>query len=393
MAQTKSSINTPLRVRLLRFNRSGLPAIIFLVSIAITLWLWDLRGSTSAALGRVEATRVNVAVGTDGVLVPVSDAADALPKPFDRVAAGQIVARLDSRSLAALLEALRGDVAALQKELESTRAETVVDDSVRQQDHLRQAADLAREVERCKLEVVNANVQIQADRVELGRLEAQLEYLNVGLPQGLVTGSELAQMQSERDALGRLLEAHQKVLAQAQDNWREAAKRQQKQPQFEPAALDDLLAPIRESVAAAEARVREIEAQIESLTIRSPVSGTIAAVYYHPGQGVQAGEPIMTIAADESSHIVAYLSPYQQLDLQEGMSVSVKTRSSGAGVFNAKINRVGSQWEPMPLELLSDQNIAQIVLPVHIQIPRGVALRAGELVEVRFRRSLLDAAN
>ena len=65
------------------------------------------------------------------------------------------------------------------------------------------------------------------------------------------------------------------------------------------------------------------------MAIRSPITGTIRAVYFRPGQAVRAGDPILTVADSRSQHIVAYIRQQQGGEPRIGNPVDVRTRSMG----------------------------------------------------------------
>lgn len=377
-------IRTPLGIRWQRFRYSLLPAVTFAASVAVVGVLWKHQGSMPNAIGRVEAVRVNVTAGTDGKLMPMYELPHGRWQLFDHVQQGQIVARLDDSPLRALLTALRGDAAALEAELEATRVEAGLDHVDRQQEHLRGITELACQVERYRLDIVDRQALIEEDRLELQRLDAQLNVMKRARPSGMLTQTELVNAQAERNMIARLLEAHVATLRQAEANYNAAVSRQNSYPSLEAPDVARLLAPIRASIGAAEGRVEEVRAQIDALEIRSPIAGRVCAVYYHPGQGVRAGEWILTIAAEKAECIIAYVRPEQRLRPVLGDLVGVRVRLVGSRMVDSYIEAVGSQWEPMPLELLRDQNVPELALPVRIGIPEGLEVRPGELVDVRF---------
>lgn len=338
------------------------------------------------AIGRVEANRVNITAATDGRLMPIYELDDGQWRLFDHVHKGQLVARLDDAPLRALLTALRGDAAALEAELDATRVGTELDQVDRQHDHLRGMTDLACQIERYRLDMVDRQALVEEERLELQRLDAQLDIMKRARSSGMFTQIELANAQTERNMIARLIEAHMATLREAESNYNTAVSRRDNYPALEEPDVTQLLAPIRASIGAAEARVEEVRAQIEALEIRSPIAGRICAIYYQPGQGVRAGEWILTIAAEKADCIIAYVRPDQQLRPALGSSVDIRARLPASNAYASRVEAIGSQWEPLPLELLRDQNIPELALPVRIGIPEGLDLLPGELVDVIFRR-------
>lgn len=337
------------------------------------------------ALGRVEAVRVNISAATDGMLLTLPETSDGQYKPFQKVTKDQVIARLDDRPLRALLAALQADAAALRQELESTAEESLIADAERAIEHDRQATALAVELERCRLEVVDRNVKLQESQVELSRIASQLKYMTMVAESRPFSSADAKRLEADQDAVKKLIESHERALKTSRENFEAAKQRKEAYGPVAKTNVERLLLPVRQEIVAAEARAKEVEMQLENLVVRSPVSGTISAVFYQPGQGVKAGEPIMVVAADTPSHIVAYLPANSRVKVASGTDVNIRARSSNTG-FNAKVEAVASQWEPLPLDLLRDQNISQIALAVQIRIPEplSASLRPGELVDVKF---------
>jgi multidrug resistance efflux pump len=336
------------------------------------------------AVGRVEATRVNVAAGVDGKLIPLDQLPGGHFRPFDRVERGQVVARLDDRSLVAELAALRGDAAALEAELASTEIETRLTQFDRQQEHLRESAELAYQVERHRLEVLAQQALVEETRLELQQVDAQVDLLKVATASGVGISGEAASVRAGRDLLSELLATRAAAMEQAKENLRDAEARRDNFPELDSADIEAVIEPIRRAVAAAQARAEEVGAQVDAQVIRSPVTGTISAVYSHPGQGVSAGDWILTIAADEAESITGYVPALHRFRPVEGMRVGVRLRVPGSRMVDSTVQQVGSQWETMPLELLRDPQLPQLALPVQIAIPRGLVVRPGEVVDIRF---------
>jgi biotin carboxyl carrier protein len=201
---------------------------------------------------------------------------------------------------------------------------------------------------------------------------------------GLTTAGEAATLRSHRELLGKLLATRAAALDQATENLRAAEGRLASFPELPSADVAAAIEPIRNAAAAAQARMDALAAQVEALVIRSPVTGTVAAVYSHPGQGVSAGDWILTIAADEAESITGYVPATHRFRPSEGMRVGVRLRVPGSRMVESVVEQVGSQWETMPLELLADPQIPQLALPVRIELPEGLNVLPGEIVDIRF---------
>ena len=132
----------------------------------------------------------------------------------------------------------------------------------------------------------------------------------------------------------------------------------------------------------------DLESKMGSLQLRSPLSGTVTKVYRRPGQVVQAGEPILEVASDQGSAIVAYLrQEQQQINPSKGMAVQVYLNRKPAQTVEGEVDSVGGQIEAVPSRQLRDQKVPEWGLPVRVRVPAdsAVLLRPGEVVTLDFK--------
>ena len=149
-----------------------------------------------------------------------------------------------------------------------------------------------------------------------------------------------------------------------------------------------MLAPLRTAIVEQEAQLEDLKRQIDALVIRAPSSGTICEVFKGPGDNVQAGEPILTIAATTGVRIVSYIRENQRIRPDKrNWEVEVKRFIPRAQPVLAAIENVGPQIEPIPAHLLQDPVRPEWGLPVWIRMPdsKVLPLLPGEKVNVRFK--------
>lgn len=382
----RERIRTPWKTRWQRFCYQGLPVVAFFAAVLLVGQMWLRQGRMPNAIGRVEAERVNIAAAVDGKLLPLENLPRGHWKQFDHVQKGQIVARLDDGPLSAALAALRGEAAALQKELASTELDARLTHLDRQQEHFREATEVAYQIERYRLQLLDQQALVEETRLGVQQLDAQMQLVNTAYASGVGLSSNASSYEADRRTLESLLQKRLAAVAQVEENLQAAQQRQARLPSIDAPDLQVLLAPLHDSIRAAEARIEEVRAQIDSLVLRAPISGMISAVHAHPGQGVQTGDWILTIAAADADSIVGYVPATNRFRPIEGMPVGVRLRVPGSRMVTSVVQRVGSQWEPMPIELAADPQAPQLALPVRIEIPQGFVARPGELVDIRFFR-------
>jgi multidrug resistance efflux pump len=133
-----------------------------------------------------------------------------------------------------------------------------------------------------------------------------------------------------------------------------------------------------------QAKIQELEQKVLAQDIKAPISGTVVTIHRYPGQAVNAGQAIMTIASEKGEYIVTYVRQTQVIQPTPGMAVNVHLRSAPRTI-RSHVQSVGPAIEKIPPEHLRDPRITEWGLPVHISIPPDTKLRPGELVDLFFR--------
>ncbi|MHC4716304.1 MAG: HlyD family secretion protein [Planctomycetota bacterium] len=380
MADGMPRIRTPLGQHWRRVRYQLLPVLAFAAAVLGTGWLWRRQASFPNAVGEVEAVQIPV---RSQYPVYLSELTEPVAR-FDRVDKDVVVARLEDTAAESALEALTDDVAALRAEVEATRARLIQERAERGYDRLLEGRRLALDVERTELTVIDLETQVEAEKANLARystLLAQAEELKRTGGGSLQTVVDLTLQRDQSDALIR---GTSQGIAQANLNLQAARERLKAHPESNPETFDAYLEPFRQRRAAQQKRVQEIRLRLAAMTLRAPASGTICAILRHPGQTVQAGEDILLIAPDRQAHIVAYVREHQRLRPEVGMEVVVRSRASRGRSGQAKVIKVGPQFEEVPPHQRSDPARLEWGLPVLISMPSDVPLRPGELVDIVF---------
>jgi len=353
----------------------------FVGCLLAVLWMWGRQVRIPSARGEVEAVRLDIAAGTDGRLVPLSREPWTL---FDTVDRGQVVARLDSGPAQAELGSFSSELTRLHKEVVAAEATIIQEQAELSHDHQREVNRLTWQIERHRLDILDRRALIQADRIGLQRLDAQLGFLRPVYERGVTTEMEFVNVKLQRDEIAERIEENRVALREAADQLKAARQRLKEHPPLQTAEAATLLAPFRDAITAQELRVRQLQLQIEALEIRAPITGTICCIYCWPGQNVVADQPILTIAAEHGGCIIAYVHPEQRVPTV-GMAVDVRSLASGSPTLAAKVERVGPQFEAVPAHHWENPRIPEWGLPVRITLPERIDARPGELLGVTFK--------
>lgn len=157
------------------------------------------------------------------------------------------------------------------------------------------------------------------------------------------------------------------------------------------AASSARIESVRQALDNREEELAQLDLMLDSLDIRSPISGTVVKLHLRPGQMVKPGEAIMEVAAAEAGYVVSFLREGQNyIRPAPGMDVDVRPRTDPTRVVKAKVDTVGAQVEVVPPRQLRDQKTPEWGLPVRMVIPANTGLRPGELVNLAFHRPPLN---
>ncbi|MDE3089919.1 MAG: efflux RND transporter periplasmic adaptor subunit, partial [Chloroflexota bacterium] len=152
------------------------------------------------------------------------------------------------------------------------------------------------------------------------------------------------------------------------------------------AELDILTrAPQLEAVAVADARLRVaqanqgiVQAQAKRYAIASPTDGTIVARSVEPGETVQKGSPLLTIADTRELELTIFV-PIRNLGaVHIGQAASVRLPSIAGRTFAGKVTFISPESEFKPANIYNSQERSEIVFSVRVTVPNSNGeLKAG----------------
>jgi len=383
MAKRPRPIPTPLSQHWRRVRYQLVPVLVFVASVLGVAALWRRQASTSGTIGEVAAVRIPVRSQYPGYLSELADPVEL----FQRVDKNMVVARLEDKAAESSLAALTKDVEALQAEVEAARIRLKREQAERGYDRLLETRRLALDVERTELVILDLQTEVATEKARLeryNRLLARAEHLRQTEAASLQTVVDLT---LERDRSEAVIRGTEERIQQAKANLQAARERLKAHPEAQPLQADPYLEPIRRRRDAQAKRVQELQLRLAAMTLRAPESGTVCAILREPGQAVQAGEDILLIAPDRRAYILAYVRQEERIDPAVDMKVVVRSRTSPGQAGQAKVLKVGPQFEEVPPHQRRDPTRPEWGRPVTISTPHDVHLAPGELVDIVFKSS------
>lgn len=297
----------------------------------------ERRSSDLVAAGHVEATEVRLSPLVGGKLVSFK------LMEGDKIAAGQEIARIDPTDIELALAQARAERATAAAELALRRAGTR------------------------KEEIAEGAAQVEAARAALDASEKELRRVQDLLGQGVVPAQMRDDALGKRDvAAGQLSAAEQRL----------AALRAGSRPEEIEAS--------RAQVAAADARIAQLEKSARDTVVVSRVSGVMTEKVSQEGETVSPGETLAVVADLGNAWLNVYVGEPDLGRLRLGQTVTVVTDDGAQRP--GKITFIAPQAEFTPKNVQTRDERVKLVYRVKVGLQNQDGFyKPGMPAEARLR--------
>jgi HlyD family secretion protein len=290
--------------------------------------------------GHVEATEVRVAPEVGGRLLELT------VEEGDRVAAGQVIATLDTRDTELAIARVRADRAQADAQLRLLRAGSRRED-------VRQAA---AQVEAAGADVASADADLSAAEADLVRYDALLK-------------SNAGSRKQRDDALARRDVAKARVSAASE----RAAAAKEALARFEAGARP-------QEIQAAEARLASVDAQLATLdkalgdaSIVAPVAGLVTEKLANRGELVAPRAPIMVITDLDRAWADVFVDEPAVPRLRIGQAATLFTDAGGAGIAG-RVTFISPKAEFTPRNVQTAEERSRLVYRIKVTVDNSKGL-------------------
>lgn len=150
--------------------------------------------------------------------------------------------------------------------------------------------------------------------------------------------------------------------------------------------------PRKESILAAQARVRQAEAalslageRLKDATLYSPVSGIILRRNMEPGESAGAGAPVVTVGDLKNPWVRVYVKENRLNTVKIGQRAFVSVDSYPGRVFEGTVSYIASEAEFTPKNIQTKEERVKLVFAVKVAVKNdGLELKPGMPADVRL---------
>ncbi len=307
--------------------------------------------NTLRASGHVEATEVLVSSEVPGRIIELRVAEG------DRVAKGDVIAKLDTRDTELQIQLARAERAGAEAQLRLLQAGSRPED-------VRQAE---AQLEAAEAEVTTINAELRSAELDLQRFESLLQ-ANAG-------------SQKERDDA----QARVNVLRERQRGAMERVR-----------AAREATARLRsgarpQEIDAARARVASVDAQIavlqKSLTdaeVASPVAGIVTQKLADQGELTAARAPLIVVTDLDNAWANVFVPEPMVPRVKLGQAATVRTDAGGQGI-EGKVTFISSRAEFTPRNVQTAEERSKLVYRIKVTVDnRAGVLKQGMPVDAEL---------
>jgi HlyD family secretion protein len=306
--------------------------------------------SVPRASGYVEATAIRVAAEASGRVI------EMLAEEGKRVAAGDVLARLDTTDLALTLRRAEADRDQAVAQLRLLQA------GARRED-VRQASAQA---DSARADVAAAEAELKSAAEDLRRFEALL-------------AANAGSRKQRDDAATRVSVATSRVTA-ARERVRAA---EEAVARLRAGSRPEEIAAAQARVAAAGAQVAAVQQNISDATVKAPVGGTVTSKLVDQGETVARGTPIAVVSDLDHAWANVYVDEPVVPTLRLGQPATLRT--DAGQTLAGTITYISPRAEFTPRNVQTAEERSKLVYRVKVTVDnREGILKPGMPVEATF---------
>lgn len=362
---------------------------VWLAAVASVAFLYAHRMYSYRLVGLTMAPSQTLAAADNGTVLQIPVEIYQPVRRGDLLAVMELGSPVENDYQRALAEAqkatARAELERLKAELASMEADLVRQMEQEKADRSELYRRLVIDVAQAKLELMEARSLLEPDTKLLAGLELEKNAVEDLMNQGAVESYEFETARMEYEAQLSKVRAEEQVVAQAQENLADARQRLEvySLPTEEQVYVDTMLSPYIRAVAVQEKLIEELFAPPGRLSLKAPIDGVVTAILCTEGQGVTAGQMLLTVCSPEAEYVTAWVDQNRANAILPRQPMQVIKQSLPRQILEAEVAAVSPMVEMLPPQLWSSPTVPKWGRAVQIRLLSETDLAVNEIVGIR----------
>ena len=277
-----------------------------------------------------------------------------------KVKAGESIASMDDRDLQAARE---------KAVLQLAQLEAAV---------LASAQDEEFQVTRSELWVLKARADERGDRAELAQISERMRRLDGLLDAQMIPAAQAELAREKQKELAARVETFDQAKLRGQAGLSQVGGGNHDHIR----AVDAHVEPARRAVLVQKAAIRQLELQIEQLTLHAPIDGVVTTITHRPGEIVPAGTEVLAVVSARPGVLVVELSEGMAARANLGQAVSVRSKELLSRTLHGHIIELAPEVDEMFPRARPSPGIAAWGRRATVQLDGGGEVLPGQAFSV-----------
>jgi len=311
-------------------------------------------GNSGNAVAYVEAIHYTVAPITLGRIEKLS------VQLGQHVNAGEPIAVMDGRELQAAREKALLQLSQLEAEV------------------IASTQDQEFQVTRSELWVLKARADERGDRAALAQISERMQRLDGLLDKQMIPAAQ-AEMAREKQ---KELSARVETFDQAKNRGQAGLGQTGAGNHDHMRAVNAHVEPSRRAVEVQKAAIRQLDLQVEQLTLRAPSDGVVTLISHRPGEIVSAGSEVVSLVNARPGVLTVELSEGMAARAKLGQGVSVRSKDLFSRTLHGRVIELAPEVDEMFPRARPSPGIAAWGRRAAVQLDGGGEVLPGQAFSV-----------
>jgi len=234
------------------------------------------------------------------------------------------------------------------------------------------------QVTRSELWVLKARADEQGNRAALSQISEQMDRLDGLLQKQMIPATQAEEVREKQKSLQARVGAFDQARARGQAGIGQVGAGNHDHNR----AVEVHVEPFRRGIDVQKASIRQLDLQIEQLTLHAPAAGIVTTVSFHAGEVVPAGTEILSLVSNRRGVITAVLPESLALRVTPGQRVSVRSKDLFPTSYHGHVIELAPEIDEVTARARVSPNISAWGRRVTIQLDGGLDLLPGQAFNV-----------